>query len=130
VVGSAVFATASGDLELGAAHGRVDVKGSSGGVRLGELSHGARVKNVSGDIRVLELGEGMFHVRSVSGNVSVGVASGVELHVDVETLSGTVHSDIPIDDAPGLARRAPRVDLSVRSVSGNVAIERALEQVA
>ncbi len=131
VMGSAVFATASGDLELGAAHGRVDIKGSSGSVRLGELAHGARVSNVSGDVRVLALGEGTLHVRSVSGNVSVGIATGVELHVDVETVSGAVLSDIPIEAAPQpTTRREARVELSVRSVSGNVAIERAFEQVA
>ena len=59
------------------------------------------------------------------------MAKGVDLHVDVETMSGAVHSDIPLDDAPGSApREDARVDLSVRSVSGNVEIERALEQVA
>ena len=130
VAGTASFATASGDLEVGAARGRVDVKASSGSVRLGELSHGARVVNVSGDVRVLTLGEGTLHVRSVSGNVSVGVASGVDLHVDVETLSGAVHSDISLEDVPAPARGNTRVELSVRSVSGNVAIERGLEQVA
>ena len=66
----------------------------------------------------------------MSGDVSVGVARGVDLHVDVETMSGSVNSEIPLDDAPGSARRDDRVDLSVRSVSGNVDIARALEQVA
>ena len=45
-------------------------------------------------------GEGTLHVRSVSGDVAVGVVEGVDLHVDVETMSGSVHSDIPLDDAP------------------------------
>ena len=46
-------------------------------------------------------------------------------------LSGSVHSDIPLDDAPAPGRRPEtRVDLSVRSVSGNVEIGRALEHVA
>ncbi len=132
VAGPAVFSTASGDLEVGAASNRVEVKGASGSVRLGELTHGARIVNVSGDARVLALGEGELHVRSVSGDVSVGVAQGVDLHVDVETMSGSVHSDIPLDDAPapGRTRSDVRVDLSVRSVSGNVDIGRALEEVA
>ncbi|MGD0748035.1 MAG: DUF4097 family beta strand repeat-containing protein [Acidimicrobiales bacterium] len=130
VTGTAVFSTASGDLEVGAAAGRVEVKGASGSVRLGELMHGARIVNVSGDVRVLALGEGDLHVRSVSGDVSVGVAHGVDLHVDVETMSGSVHSDIDLDDAPAPTRRDVRVDLSVRSVSGNVDIGRALEEVA
>jgi DUF4097 and DUF4098 domain-containing protein YvlB len=130
VAGRAVFTTASGDIEVGAAAGQVEVMATSGDVRLGELAHGARVTNVSGDVRVLAIDEGTLHVRSVSGSVSVGVVTGVDLHIDVETMSGEVRSDIPLDDAPGSIRRDASVELSVRSVSGNVEIERALEQVA
>ncbi len=130
VAGSAVFSTATGDLELGAAGNRVDVKATSGDVRLGELARGAKVVNVSGDVRVLALGDGALQVRSVSGNVSVGVAKGVDLQVDVETLSGTVSSEIPLVDRPVPGRREARVMLRIRSVSGNVAIAPALEHVA
>ena len=130
VAGRGVFATASGDLEIGAAASLIEVKATSGNVRLGELANGARVVNVSGDVRVLALEEGTLNVRSVSGNVSVGVVTGVDLHVDVETMSGEVRSDIPLGDSPGPGRPDTRVDLSVRSVSGDVEIERALEQVA
>lgn len=130
VAGRAVFTTASGDVEVGAAAGLVEVKATSGAVRLGELARGARVTNVSGDVRVLAIDEGTLHVRSVSGSVSVGVVTGVDLHVDVETMSGDVRSDIPLDDRPGPTRQDALVELSVRSVSGNVAIERAFEQVA
>ena len=80
---------------------------------------------------MLALGEGALQIRSVSGDVAVGVAKGVDLHVDVETASGSVHSDIPLDDVPSAgARPETRVDLSVRSVSGNIEIGRALEHVA
>ena len=75
VAGRAVFTTASGDIEVGAAAGQVEVKATSGDVRLGELAHGARVTNVSGDVRVLAIDEGRLHVRSVSGNVVVGVVT-------------------------------------------------------
>lgn len=133
VAGGVQFHATSGDLELGAAGSRVDVKATSGDVRLGELAAGAHVKNVSGNVRVLALGEGALKVRSVSGDVAVGVVRGVDLHVDVETTSGVVHSDIPLTDAPaagGSGRPDVRVDLSIRSVSGNVDIGRALEHVA
>ncbi len=131
VMGTASFSATSGNLELGAAGSRVEVKATSGDVRLGELAHGARVTNVSGNVRVLDLGEGALKVRSVSGDVSIGVARGVDLHVDVETASGSVHSDIPLDSVPSSgARPETRVDLSIRSVSGNIEIGRALEHVA
>ena len=101
-------------------------------MRLGELAAGAKIVNVSGDVRVLALGEGTLHVRSVSGDVAVGVAKGVDLHVDVETAVGSWCAPTSRSDGParGPARREARVDLSVRSVSGNVEIARALEQVA
>jgi DUF4097 and DUF4098 domain-containing protein YvlB len=132
VDGTASFSATSGNLEVGAAGSPVEVKATSGDVRLGELAHGARVINVSGNVRVLALGEGALKVRSVSGDVAIGVAKGVDLHVDVETASGSVHSDIPLGDVPSAegARPETRVDLSVRSVSGNIEIGRALEQVA
>jgi DUF4097 and DUF4098 domain-containing protein YvlB len=132
VRGRAEFSTASGDVEIGAAGDRVEVKTASGGARLGGLAAGARIVGVSGDVRVLAIEEGDLQVRSVSGNVSVGVAEGVDLHVDAQTVSGQVYSEIPLDDAPqhGGAKSAPKVDISVRSVSGSIEIERALEQVA
>jgi DUF4097 and DUF4098 domain-containing protein YvlB len=130
VAGRVTFSTASGDVEIGSAGDRVDVKTTSGNARLGELAHGARITGVSGDVRVLALGEGTLRVRSVSGNVAVGVAPGVDLDVDVETMSGSVQSDIPLDKAPGDRRGGARAEISVRSVSGDVAIEHALEQVA
>ena len=130
VAGTAVFTTVSGDLEVGEAGDAVEVKATSGNVRLGEVAHGARVVNVSGDVRVLAIGEGSVKVRSVSGDVSVGVAEGVDLHVDVETMSGSVRSDIPLEDEPPARRGGARVDVTVRSVSGDIAIERATETAA
>jgi len=132
VRGRTEFSTASGDVEIGAAEDRVEVKTASGAARLGDLAAGARIVGVSGDVRVLAIEEGDLHVRLVSGNVSVGVAEGVEVHVDAETVSGQVYSDIALDDAPqaGRAERGAKVDISVRSVSGSIEIERALEQVA
>ena len=102
---------------------------TSGTVRLGELHRGAKVANVSGNVRVLSLGEGKLLVRSVSGDVVVGVPAGVDLFVDVSTM-GSFRSDIPIEDAPAPGGSGAKVDLSVSSVSGNVEIERALEHVA
>ncbi len=106
------FSSASGEVEIGLAQDRVDIKTSSGRVRLGELARGADVVNVSGDVRVLSLAEGTLRVRSVSGDVSVGVAEGVELHVDVQTMTGRVHSEIPIDDAPAREHSGRKADVT------------------
>jgi len=132
VGGRTLFTSASGDVEIGAAGGRVEVKTASGRARLGDLSAGARIDGVSGDVRVLGIQGGHLRVRLVSGSISVGVAEGVDLHVDAETVSGRVSSDIPLDEAPPRQRseEGAKVEISVRSVSGSIEIERALEQVA
>jgi hypothetical protein len=122
-------ASTSGDVEIGAADGTVEVHATSGNVRLGELHRGAKVANVSGNVRVLSLGEGKLFVRSVSGDVAVGVPAGVDLFLDVSTM-GSFRSDIPIDDMPAPGGSRVKVDLSVSTVSGNVEIERALEHMA
>jgi hypothetical protein len=52
----------------------------------------------------------------------------VALEVDAEAMSGTVHSDIPLNDVPGQQPGGDRmVVLTVRSVSGNILITRAAE---
>ena len=132
VGGRTQFTSASGDVEIGAAGGRVEVKTASGRARLGDLSAGARIDGVSGDVRVLGIQGGHLRVRLVSGSISVGVAEGVDLHVDAETVSGRVSSDIPLDEAPPResSEGGAKVEISVRSVSGSIEIERALEQVA
>jgi DUF4097 and DUF4098 domain-containing protein YvlB len=90
----------------------------------GDLS----VVAVSGDVQVLSLAAGRAHLRTVSGAVEVGIARGVALEVDAEAMSGTVHSDIPLNDVPGRQSAGDRkVALTVRSVSGNILVTRAAE---
>jgi DUF4097 and DUF4098 domain-containing protein YvlB len=123
--------TASGDVEVGSAGDRVDVRCSSGDVRLGDLAGDLSVVAVSGDVQVLSLAAGRAHLRTVSGAVEVGIARGVALEVDAEAMSGTVHSDIPLNDVPGRQSGGDRkVVLTVRSVSGNILVRRAADAFA
>ena len=74
---------------------------------------------------------GRAHLRTVSGAVEVGIARGVALEVDAEAMSGTVHSDIPLNDVPGRQSAGDRkVVLTVRSVSGNILVTRRAEAFA
>ena len=78
-------------------------------------------------MQVLSVTEGNMHIRSVSGKIDVGVARGATLRVDAESMSGSVQSDIPLEDGPGGAREDPRITLTLRSVSGDVLITRGVE---
>jgi DUF4097 and DUF4098 domain-containing protein YvlB len=126
VDGRSSATSTSGSVEVGSAGDRVDARSTSGDVRLGDVAGDASIVAVSGSV-----GCWCLRVRAISGNIELGVARGTRLVVDAETMSGTVQSDIPLGDEPtGVGESGaggPEVDITARSVSGNVLVHRAAE---
>ena len=125
VDGRAQLTSTSGDIEVGSAANRADVRSTSGDVRLGDVAGDASIVGVSGNVRVLSYAAGTMQVRAVSGDITVGIVQGVNLSVDAETMSGRVHSDIPLGQVPVSRGEGPDVAITARSVSGDVLVERA-----
>lgn len=123
--GPATLRAASGDVSVGHAAGRLDASVVSGGLRVGAAAEGGSVQAVSGDIEVRAVTAGDLEVRSVSGDVVVGVAPGSRVHVDVTTVSGDLDSDVVLTDAPA-AGDGPLVRVHGRTVSGDVRVRRAV----
>jgi len=118
--------TASGDLHIGSADG-VDARCVSGDLVIGRLTGDASLVNVSGTTRVLRCERGRVRARSVSGEVIIGLPEGLRLRVDADSMSGRVRSEIPIAEGPPHDPGPPDVSLAVRSVSGDVSVERSEE---
>ena len=127
VDGPTSVTTVSGDIEVGSAGDRMEVRVTSGDVRLGDIMGDLTVAVVSGNVKVLSVTEGSTHVRTVSGRIEVGIARGATLSVDAESMSGSVHSDIPLEDGPRAAGADPRLTLTLKTVSGDVLITRGVE---
>jgi hypothetical protein len=128
--GRVTAVTASGTIEVGAVRGGLEVRGSSSDVRVGQVEGDVRIVSVSGDIRVSSYLAGRLHARTVSGDVRIGVAAGVKVSVDAESMSGPVHSDIALSDAPPhQSAGGAEVSVTAQTVSGAVLIERAAEAV-
>ena len=75
--------------------------------------------------------QGRIELKAISGDVLVGVRRGSRVYVDANTVSGTTSSELDLSDSPApapeaLADDAPLVELFVKTVSGDVRIERAL----
>jgi DUF4097 and DUF4098 domain-containing protein YvlB len=130
VDGPASVTTVSGDIEIGSAGAQLDVRLTSGDIRLGEVTGDLTVAVVSGNVKVLSVTEGTTNIRTVSGRIEVGVARGSTLHLDAESMSGSVHSDIPLEDGPSAGGADPRIDLTLRTVSGDVLVTRGVEAFA
>jgi DUF4097 and DUF4098 domain-containing protein YvlB len=135
------FATASGDLSAGVVDGDLATKGASGDVNVRSVGGRGSVNTVSGDVRIgsteeeiavttvsgdveLDRTGGGVRVSAVSGDVRVAARPGLALWIDAQSVSGSMRSDLDVDDlSPGEADE-PVVELRVRTVSGDVRIAR------
>lgn len=115
--------TVSGDLQLDYVGGDIKAKSVSGDVRIGYAGQSVHAGSVSGDITINTVKSGTTQIKSVSGSVSVGVASGTGVWMDLNTVSGTTSSDLAVGDMP--SETSANLELRVGTVSGNIDLYRA-----
>ena len=122
---SGAIKTASGDVRVQRAHGTLTANLVSGDFELGEAFDDISIATVSGDQEIAALRGGEHaKVQSVSGDVRIGVAPGLQLWIDGSSVSGSMRSELDLEDAPA-AEEGPVVELRARTVSGDVQIVRA-----
>jgi hypothetical protein len=124
--GDVSITTASGDCAVGAVGGRLSASTASGDVRADLVRGAVQVGTASGDVRVARCDGDDVAIKTVSGDVTVGLPTGIRVEADINTLSGRTRlPEPPGADAEPAAPRRP-VRLRVRSVSGDIRIERAV----
>jgi DUF4097 and DUF4098 domain-containing protein YvlB len=120
---AATFNAASGDVAVQSVGGRLAVVLRSGDVRVDDLAGDAEIETVSGDVTLRRFGGSSLAVRTVSGNMRVALPSGIRVQPEISTMSGKVDLPQPAPKASAGERRSVR--LRLRSVSGDIRIERA-----
>ena len=84
----------------------------------------AEVETASGDVTIRRCTGRAVAVRTVSGDVRLGLPTGIRVEPEISTMSGKVSlPEPPTDGAPTDERRP--VTVRLRSVSGDIRIERA-----
>jgi DUF4097 and DUF4098 domain-containing protein YvlB len=118
----------SGDLHVGAVRGDIRAQLVSGDVHVRDAGGSISTNTVSGDQRFEAVQRGRIELKAISGDVTVGVRTGARVYVDANTVSGSTSSEFELSDTPAAAPApdAPLVELFVKTVSGDVRIERAL----
>jgi Putative adhesin len=113
--------TASGDIRLGSAGGEVWADTASGDVRVGAATTSVRAHTASGTVRIGSMAAGTADVKTVSGNATVGIPAGIDVYLDLSSLTGKIKSQIDETQDGG------DVGLTVtcRTVSGDIRIARA-----
>jgi hypothetical protein len=138
--------TASGDLTVGTIAEGGQIVTVSGDVHIRGFDRDLTARSVSGDIRIervrapLQVGTtsgnmildsvegGEVRAQTVSGDARIGVARGTRVWIDATSISGSLNSELGIEDAPAGEESAdsPVVPLQLKSVSGDVRIVRAV----
>lgn len=145
VTGDAHLKAASGDLTVEKVGGGLRATNSSGAVRVGDVTGDVTAETASGDIAIrragaslqattasggLEVGtisRGKARLRTASGDVSVGVAAGTGVWLDLNTASGTTSSDLTMVGEPA---EGATLELRVRTASGDIDVHRAMGEVS
>ena len=125
VDGEVRLQTVSGDVRLGTVTGPVSATLVSGDLAIDDANTDLSAKSVSGDQRIGAIREGQIKLQSVSGDVRVGVRRGTRIHLDVNSPSGDVRSDLDVKDTPSDAPIGSEARLVAKTVSGDVEITRA-----
>lgn len=113
----AAVSTSNGDIRIGHATDAA-VSTASGTITLLEVQGSAQVKTASGDVRVRDFHGSDLEVKTMSGDVGVGLASGMVVDASIKTLSGTIRNKI----VPTKGERAGRMRLVVHTFSGDITL--------
>src|SRR5919106_724811 len=119
--------TVSGNLHVRAFDRELAARSVSGDVRIERVRAPLQLGTTSGDIILDSVEGGEVRVQTVSGDARVGVARGTRVWIDATSVSGSLNSELGIEDAPAGEESAdsPVVPLQLKSVSGDVRIVRA-----
>jgi hypothetical protein len=114
----------SADVQTGPVTGAASAKTISGDVHLDAVGGDVEASTVSGDVVVDEVVAGTVNIRAISGDVRLGVRKGTQLHLDLRAVSGKTSTQFDVSDEPAPSD-GPTLDVRVNSVSGDIHVGRA-----
>jgi DUF4097 and DUF4098 domain-containing protein YvlB len=123
VVGPVEARSVSGEVVVEKARGTVKVTSASGDLRVDRAESSVQAHSVSGDQRIGTVSAGVVRLESVSGDVEVGVAAGIDVWLDLQTLSGQAVSELPESAAPSKPGE-PQLEIRLKSLSGDLTVRR------
>jgi DUF4097 and DUF4098 domain-containing protein YvlB len=118
--GTAKLSSASGDVRVDDAT-EVTVSTAAGDLFLGEVSEIATIKSATGDIRIRRFAGSDLEIRTMSGDVTIGLISGVVVNAAIKTMSGDFRNRIK----PSSGEKTATMNLTVTSFSGDVTLRSA-----
>ena len=122
VTGSAHVRSGSGEIRFGDIGGALDAASGSGRLEV-EVIRGALRSKCGSGTTVLNAVYGDVDLLSGSGQTTIGLPAGITARLDITSGSGTVSSDLPLDDQQSVA--GPAITVRARTGSGDLTLIRA-----
>lgn len=113
----------SGDVDIATLSGSATLGTGGGDVWLGEVNGAVMVRTSSGDVSVRDAVSGSLEAIVGSGDVRVGIRSGVGAEIDLSSGGGRVSSELDVSDTPPDTPVA--LTVRARSGSGTATVTRA-----
>jgi hypothetical protein len=122
VSGAASLRTASGDVRIGEILDRLEVTTASGSVDVGVVGGDVVSSASSGDLAIRRYEGSDLELKSVSGDIRVGLPAGTKLSLDARSLSGSI--SLPERQTQPSPSERQSVRARIRTVSGDIQILR------
>ena len=110
--------TGSGDVEVGTTNGRAVVKTGSGDLKVSSANADISLATGSGDLDLALVRRGRVSLKGASSDLRIGIAAGTPVWADINTVTGSVRSDLRSVGAPQEGQE--HVELQARTVSGDI----------
>jgi DUF4097 and DUF4098 domain-containing protein YvlB len=117
----ASISTGSGDVAIGTALGSVQIKSGSGDMRVREAHRDVSLSTASGDLCVDTIRRGRLRANNVSGDIRVGVPSGIPVWTDISSMTGSVRSGLEGAGQPEEGQDF--IELRAKTISGDIDLE-------
>lgn len=121
VVGSMVISTGSGDVTVASTAQPALVKSGSGDLRIDTAHTDVNLSSASGDLVVGRVERGAVTAKNASGDIRIGIPSGVPVWTDVSSVTGRIGSDLEGAGQPEQGQ--DYVEVRAKTVSGDVVLK-------
>lgn len=124
VGGNLTATTASGDMIVDSVGSDLKFNSASGDSRVATVGGNVEAKTVSGDMMVDKVEGHSVRMRTLSGEVRLGIPPGRTVDLDMQTLSGSVVNRLR-KGASSPGERKKSLAISVKTVSGDLKLQSA-----
>ncbi|HYJ70137.1 MAG TPA: DUF4097 family beta strand repeat-containing protein [Nocardioidaceae bacterium] len=121
--GQVNLTTGSGDIRIDEAGDAVQATSGSGDVLIRTAEGDVTVSTASGDQRIRQVSRGRVRCNAASGDILIGIAEGTAAWLEVNSISGSVQSQLDGSEPPGEDEES--VQVKANTVSGDIVLARA-----